>query len=477
MTAAVVIGLEIHVQLATRSKLFCKCPTALTTTPNSQLCPICAGHPGTLPRLNTEAIRLGIRAALALEARVAPVSSWDRKHYFYPDLPKGYQITQHHTPLACGGQIPVWSAHGLVHVPLTEMHLEEDAGKSAHGVDPEDRLTGIDLNRCGVPLLEIVTAPTLHSAKDASAAAQNLHTLLCALGITTGHMQAGQMRMDANVSCPTGVTPAAPRVEIKNLNSFRFLEAAIDAECRRQAQVQQAGGAIHAETRGYDPRQNVTFAMRDKESLPDYRYLPEPDLPALVVTPEMLSRARDTLPPLPHQVGQHYQRTWNLPFAQARSISVAPDLEHYLAAALPQTNAPQLLVNLALNEVARLANGRPWNRLPLGPAHLVALVELIHVGRLSHTSAKALLPCLIEGGEEPELLAAERGLLQQLDAQTLDKLVAQVLATEAAAVARYHLGKLEVFGFLVGQVMKLSGGRAEPRTVQAALCQRLTRRT
>ncbi len=460
-TFEAVIGLEVHCQLLTRTKLFCGCPTTFGAPPNSQTCPVCLGHPGVLPVLNAEAVRLAVRLARAVGGHLPAESVFARKNYFYPDLPKGYQITQYDRPYCEGGVVRVDLRGVRKDVPLVRIHLEEDAGKSSHG---ERGVTEVDLNRAGTPLCEIVSGPVLSSSDEAGAYLEELRGLVRALGISDGHMEQGSFRCDANVSVRRPGQPLGTRVELKNLNSFAFVKKAIDYEIARQIEVIEAGGAVVQETRLWDER--VTRPMRGKEDAHDYRYFPEPDLLPLRLDPAWLVEA---LPELPGDRRRRYRDALGLSDYDAEVLTADGATGAYFEAMLAAGAAPKAAANWLANELmGRLnADGRGLEQSPVTPEALAALVVRTQDGRLSSKLAKEAFARLWAGESAEAAIAAVGEVVS--DTGALDAVIAELLDASPAEVAQYHAGKAKVMGFFVGRVMKALQGKAEPQVTQARL--------
>ena len=487
----VVIGLEVHAQLLTRSKIFSGASTRFGAEPNTQACPVDLGLPGTLPVLNRQAVEHAIRFGLAIGAQVAPVSIFARKNYFYPDLPKGYQISQYEQPVVLGGTldiaVPAEKAGDpprIRTINLTRAHLEEDAGKSLH----EDfaGMSGIDLNRAGTPLLEIVSEPELRSAAEAVAYARALHGLVTWLGICDGNMQEGSFRVDANVSVrPLGQKEFGTRAEIKNLNSFRFLERAIQFEVRRQIELIEDGGRVVQETRLYDPDADETRSMRTKEDADDYRYFPEPDLPPLVIDPAQIEAVRNDMPELPSTKRARYQDELGLPQADAltltSSLASAQFFEAALAVLPDATAQAKTLANWMMGELAAQLNrdGLDIADSKVSAPQLAGLVIRIADGTLSGKLAREVFHTLwaegpVQGGPEVvDALIDRQGLRQISGDDVLGPIIDQVLANNAKSVEEYRAGKEKAFNALVGQVMKLSKGKANPQQVNELLKKKL----
>ena len=473
----VIIGLEVHAQLATASKLFCACSTAFGAPPNAQTCPTCLGLPGALPVINARAVDLAALAALALGAAITPVSRFARKHYFYPDLPKGYQITQHDQPLATGGMLSWPSPDGPRTTRLVRVHLEEDAGKSLHEGFPDSAAVAyLDFNRCGIPLVEIVTHPDLRSAADAAGFARELRATLVAVGASDAAMQEGGLRCDANISLRRrGDAALGARAEIKNLNSFRALERALDFEIARQADVLDRGGALVIETRLWDDDAGCTVAMRAKEDSEDYRYFPEPDLPPLVLTADRLTRLEASMPELPAARRARLAAAYGLAADEAAAMAQTAATARYFEAAAAASGDATAACRWIRGELSRRLSeaGLAIEDSRVAPQELGSLIRMTASGAVSATAAKVLLARMMATGGAAEALAAAEGLLQESDGTALDALVDRVLASHEPQVAQYRAGKTAVAGYLVGQVMKASGGRANPSEVDRRVRARL----
>ncbi len=468
----IVIGLETHVQLSTASKMFSDAPTAFGREPNSQASCVDLALPGALPVANRAAVERAIRFGLAVGARIAPQSVFARKNYFYPDLPKGYQISQFEIPVVQGGSVGFVHDGALRAVQLTRAHLEEDAGKSIHGIDYQGRqATGIDLNRAGTPLLEIVTEPVMRGAAEAAAYARALHALVVWLGICDGNLQEGSFRCDANVSVRRPGDELGTRCEIKNLNSFRFLERAIVFEAQRQIELIEDGGRVRQETRLFDPERGVTRTMRTKEDSHDYRYFPDPDLPTLVIGPEWVERARTELPELPAQMAERFVRDYALSVVDAAYLTQSRSHAAYFEACAADCGQPKLAANWIMGELAAALNRAELelDASPVAPAALGALIRRIVDGTLSGKTAREVFAALWDGERDVDALIESRGLRQIRDDGAIADAVAAVIAANPKNVDEFRAGKAKALNALVGQVMKATGGRANPQQVGDAL--------
>jgi aspartyl-tRNA(Asn)/glutamyl-tRNA(Gln) amidotransferase subunit B len=459
----VVIGLETHAQLSTASKIFSGASTAFGAAPNTQACAIDLALPGTLPVMNRGAVERAICFGLAVGAKVAPQSIFARKNYFYPDLPKGYQISQYETPVVQGGslEIVVGAENRVVH--LTRAHLEEDAGKSLH--EDYQGQTGIDLNRAGTPLLEIVTEPDMRSSAEAVEYAKALHTLVVWLGICDGNMQEGSFRCDANVSVRKPGQPFGTRREIKNLNSFKFMQQAIDFEVQWQIDRLEDGLKITQATVLFDPDSGETRAMRSKEDAQDYRYFPDPDLPPLVIAPEWIERVRASMPELPAAMAVRFERDDGLAAYDAATMAQSPAFARYYEAARQACGQPKLVANWLMGEVAKRLNADSLSiaNCPLAPATLATLIARIGDGTLSNNGARQVFEVLWTADRaDVDAVIDAKGLKQMSDSGALEAIVADVIATNARSVDEYRAGKDKAFNALVGQVMKASKGKANP---------------
>jgi aspartyl-tRNA(Asn)/glutamyl-tRNA(Gln) amidotransferase subunit B len=468
-----VIGLEIHAQLLTASKIFCGCSAAFGAAPNTHICPVCIGLPGALPVLNRSAVDFGIRAALALGCEVQPRSVFARKNYFYPDLPKGYQISQYEQPLATGGALEFAVQGETRRIGITRVHLEEDAGKLLHeGFVDADRKSYVDFNRSGVPLIEIVSEPDLRSAGDAAEFFSRLRAILVWLGVNDGNMEEGSLRCDANVSVrPRTQTALGTKAEVKNLNSFRFLSKALEHEIDRQIGVLTDGGRVIQETRLWDAAASRTISMRSKEEAHDYRYFPEPDLPPLVIDAERIDRNRRAMPELPEARRRRFVEVLGLPEYDANQLTQSRAVADYFEATLQGGAPPKAASNWIMGELARVLNERGIDiaASPIDALRLAGLIALVENGTLSATMAKGVFEKMYGSGLTADAIVASEGLAQIDDESEIVRLIAEVLAAHPDPVSQYRGGKATAFGFLVGQVMKAAGGKANPKRVNQLL--------
>jgi aspartyl-tRNA(Asn)/glutamyl-tRNA(Gln) amidotransferase subunit B len=468
-----VIGLEIHAHLLTSSKIFCGCATEFGADPNTRICPVCLGLPGALPVLNRRAVDDAIRAALALGCTVHQSSIFARKNYFYPDLPKGYQISQYEQPLATDGVVEYASGGVPRRVRIRRVHLEEDAGKSLHeGFPDSSRRAYLDFNRSGVPLIEIVTEPDLSSAADAAEFFGRLRAILVWLGVNDGNMEEGSLRCDANVSVRrTGATELGTKTEIKNLNSFRFLQKALEYEIARQIDVLTEGRRVTQETRLWDVGAGVTVAMRSKEEAHDYRYFPEPDLLPLDVTAERIEAIRRSIPELPDARRSRFVAQYVLPEYDAVQLTQSRALADYFEAAVAAGASPKAAGNWIMGELARKLKETNVDiaAAPVSPDRLAGLIAIVDNGTISGSLAKEVFEKMFTSNRTADDIVRAEGLTQIDDEAEIAELISTVLARNVDAVAQYRNGKTATFGFLVGQVMKAAGGKANPRRVNELL--------
>ena len=467
-----VIGLEIHAQLRTRTKIFCGCSAAFGAAPNTQVCPVCLGLPGALPVLNRTAVDYAIKAALALGCDVQPASIFARKNYFYPDLPKGYQISQYERPLALRGSLEIAAGGGRC-VGLTRIHLEEDAGKSLHeGFPDSDRRTYVDYNRSGVPLIEIVTEPDMRSAAEAAEFFERLRDILVWIGVNDGNMEEGSLRCDGNVSVrPVGQQAFGVKTEVKNVNSFRYIEKALEYEIDRQIDLIDSGGRVVQETRLFDSAAGRTFSMRSKEEAHDYRYFPEPDLLPLVVDAARIETVRGALPELPEARRRRFVAAYGLPEYDAGVLTQSAELASYFEQVVADGGNPKAASNWVMGELLRTLKerGASTSDVPLSPRALAGLIRLVDRGAISSSIAKDVFAKMYDSGRSAEDIVATDGLAQIDEEAALLALVRDVMTRHGDVVVQYRAGKNATFGFLVGQVMKGSGGKANPKLTSQLL--------
>jgi len=473
-----VIGLEVHAQLLTESKIFCGCSTRFGDEPNQNTCPVCMGFPGVLPVLNKKVVEFAIRAGLATHCEIARYSRWARKNYFYPDLPKGYQISQYELPLCRNGCLDIERNGARKRIRLTRIHMEEDAGKNIHDVQGDYSL--VDLNRAGVPLLEIVSEPDIRSAEEAGHYLKRLRAILQYLEICDGNMEEGSFRCDANVSVrPEGSTALGVRTELKNMNSFKAVEKALEYEIKRQSEVLSGGGKILQETCLWDADREVSRSMRSKEYAHDYRYFPEPDLLPLVVEEKWIEEIKAGLPELPEERKQRFVADYGLPLYDAELLTTRRDVADYFEEAVRIHRKPKALSNWVMGDLFRVIKERKLDQAlritswPIPPGHLAAMVRMIDEGKISGKIAKTLFGEMLERGEAPEKIVRERGLEQVTDLSSIEKAVEEVLAAHSQPVSQYRAGNEKIFGFLVGQVMKATQGKASPQMVNELLRKKL----
>jgi len=474
----VIIGLEIHAELTTRSKIWCGCSTDFGASPNTQVCPICLGLPGTLPVLNEKALELAVKAGLALGCEINRFSKFDRKNYFYPDLPKAYQISQYDLPLCQNGTVEFEVNGELRKVRIIRVHLEEEAGKSVHSGDNimGSEYSLIDYNRGGIPLIEIVTAPDLRSPEEARLFLEKLRTILLYTGVSDCRMEEGSLRCDANISLrPFGETGLRARTEVKNLNSFRALQRALEYEVRRQSAILDAGERVEQDTRHWNEQKGITVSMRSKEDAQDYRYFPDPDLVPVTLTDEQIEAWRRQLPELPDQRAARFVSQYGLPAYDARILTSSKAMADYFEATVEHFGEPKTVSNWVMVEVQRLLNGAglEFERVPVSPAELAELLELVKKGTISNNTGKEVLEAMFATGKKAAEIVKERGLEQISDSGELEAIVLRVIAENPGPVQDVRDGKEKAIGFLVGQVMKATKGKANPQRVNQLLREKL----
>ncbi|MGE4440240.1 MAG: Asp-tRNA(Asn)/Glu-tRNA(Gln) amidotransferase subunit GatB [Desulfomicrobium sp.] len=470
----VVIGLEVHAQLKTKSKIFCSCSTEFGAGPNENTCPVCTGMPGMLPVLNARAVEYAVKMAMAVDCTVNRRSLFARKNYFYPDLPMGYQISQFELPVAEHGHIVIHTDKGEKRIGITRIHMENDAGKNIHSAT--DNASYVDLNRAGVPLIEIVSEPDMRSAEEAVAYLKSLRAILVYLGICDGNLEEGSFRCDANVSIrPRGQKEFGTRAELKNMNSFRNIQRAIEYEVERQIDLVEDGDQVVQETRLFDAAKGVTRSMRGKEEAHDYRYFPDPDLLPLIIGEEQMVKWRSELPELPEARYRRFQEALGLPEYDAQVLTAEKEVADYFEAALAAYNEPKKISNWVMGEVMRELNDRGVTlaECRLCPGDLGKLVKLVDDGLVSGTIAKNVFKELFETGGDPEAHVKAKGLAQISDTSAIEGLVDEVLAENPSEVERYKGGDKKLTGFFVGQVMKKSKGKANPGLVNQLLAKKL----
>jgi aspartyl-tRNA(Asn)/glutamyl-tRNA(Gln) amidotransferase subunit B len=468
-----VIGLEVHVQLLTQSKAFCSCSTRFGDPPNSNTCPVCLGLPGALPVLNREAVTMAMKAAMALGCALNSRSRFARKNYFYPDLPKGYQISQYDEPLAEHGWLEIGADGARRRVGITRVHLEEDAGKSLHeGFQDSETKSYIDLNRSGVPLIEIVSEPDLRSPEEAYDYLTRLKTMMLYLGVSDCNMEEGSLRCDANVSVrPSGSADFGVKTEVKNLNSFKFLQRALAYEIERQTRILEGGGAIPQETRLWDSREQKTFGMRSKEFAHDYRYFPEPDLLPLVVSEGWKEEVRRSLPELPDARRKRLAAQYNLPALDAAQLTASRQLADFYEETAKASGEPKLAANWIRSELLYLLKdaNQEITESPVSPSNLAGLIRLISSGALSGKMAKEVLAQMFRTGQPASSVMAEHRLEQITDAEKITAVIREIIAANPKQVEQYRKGKTATLGWFVGQAMKATRGQANPQVVQETL--------
>jgi len=469
-----VIGLEIHAQLLTKTKLFCGCSTEYGNPPNSLTCPVCLGLPGALPVLNHEAVVMAIMLVLAINAQIHLRSLFSRKNYFYPDLAKGYQITQYHYPLATGGHLRIGLNGSYKSVDLERINLEEDAGKSIHdGMSDSSKKTYLDFNRSGVPLLEIVSKPEINSPSEAVEFLQLFRTTLQYLGICSGNMEEGSLRCDANLSVrKRGTHEMGVKTEIKNINSFRFLQKALEHETLRQIELIKAGKVVSQETRFWDEHQNKTLPLRSKEKAHDYRYFPEPDLPPLVISEKLIEKIKASLPELPKEKIERFRQEYKIPLYDAKILTAFKDLADYFERTATKSKNPKQASNWVMREVLQYLKEQniEISRFPLLPEHLAELILLAEKNEISLKMAKEkLFPRMIATKKRAVEIVKEEGLNQISDPEKIKELVLKTIKKNPRSVKHYQTGKTQVLSFLIGQVMKETKGTADPQLVNKIL--------
>src|SRR5215831_485801 len=475
-----VIGLECHAQLLTKSKLFCSCSTKFGEAPNMNTCPVCLGLPGALPVLNRVAVAMAVKAGLGLNCRVNPESVWARKNYFYPDLPKGYQISQYDRPLAQHGFIEISVNGTKKKIGVQRIHMEEDAGKSLHeGFQDSGRTTYLDFNRSGVPLIEIVSEPDIRSSAEAHDYLTRLKEILEYLDVNDGNMEEGSLRCDANVSVrKMGEQKFGTRTELKNINSFRFVQKAIDFEVNRQIEVIESGGRVVQETRLWNSAEERTVSMRSKEEAHDYRYFPDPDLPLLVVDREWIKQIERSMPELPESRRQRFVQEYALSEYDSGVLATTRALANFFEETARLSSQPKIAANWIMGDLLRFykdsnADVKDLSASPVKPKMLADMIALVEKGTISGKIAKTVMEEMCATGKAPLAIIEEKGLVQISNVEEIEKIIAKVLEENPKTVEQYRAGKTGNLGFFVGQVMKATGGRANPQTVNEILKKRL----
>ena len=470
-----VIGLEVHAQLQTNTKIFCGCETKFGEDANTRTCPVCIGMPGVLPVLNRKAVEYAVKTGLATHSTISAFSRFARKNYFYPDLPKGYQISQYELPICEHGYVEIAVDGTVKRIGLTRIHLEEDAGKNLHQAESGASL--VDLNRAGTPLMEIVSEPDIRSAEEASEYLKKLRAILRYIEVSDADMEKGNFRCDANVSIrPVGAQEFGTRAEIKNVNSFKFVQKAIEYEIKRQAQVLDEGGRVIQETRLFDSSKGVTFSMRSKEEAHDYRYFPEPDLVPVVVSKNTVENIAGTIPELPDAKRARFVREYGLPEYDADMLTQSRALADYFESAAKLSGQPKVVSNWMMGELMRLLNAdsREIEDCPLKPDRLAGMIKMIDGGVISTKIAKTVFEEMYRTGKDAESIVKEQGLVQVSDTGEIERIINAVVKANPAQHADYKAGKEKLFGFFVGQVMKASKGKANPELVNELLKRKLS---
>jgi aspartyl-tRNA(Asn)/glutamyl-tRNA(Gln) amidotransferase subunit B len=465
-----VIGLEVHAQLLTKTKIFCSCSTEFGAPPNTHTCPVCLGMPGVLPVLNRKVVDYAIRMALATNCTIARESRFARKNYFYPDLPKGYQISQYELPIAEHGHIFIEVNGERRRIGITRIHMEEDAGKLIH--DPHRPVSAVDFNRTGVPLIEIVSEPDIRTPEEAGAYLRQLRAILQYLEICDGNMEEGSFRCDANVSVrPVGTDTFGTRTELKNMNSFKHVENALTYEIERQRGVVEDGRELVQETRLWDEAKGVTVPMRGKEEAHDYRYFPDPDLLPLVIDEGWIEEIRSTLPELPDEKRARFIEAYGIPLYDAQVLTSSRSLADYFEACVEHFSKPKTVSNWVMGSILATlkAENKTIEESPVSPERLAELLRLVDSGVISGKIAKTVFDEMVSSGKPPEAIVQEKGLVQVTDADAITEVIEQVLSDHAKEVSDYRAGKTKLFGFFVGQVMKATRGKANPKMVNEIL--------
>ncbi len=471
-----IIGLEVHAQLTTDSKIFCGCTTAFGASPNTNVCPVCLGMPGVLPVLNKKVVEYAMKMALATNCQIQGTNQFARKNYFYPDLPKGYQVSQFDLPIAEHGWVEIKVGESTRRIGITRIHMEEDAGKLVH--DEREPLSYVDLNRTGVPLIEIVSEPDIRSSEEAAAYLKKLHAILRYLDICDGNMEEGSFRCDANISLrPLGQQEFGIRTELKNMNSFRNVQRALEYEVKRQRDILLEGGEIVQETLLWDPDRNVTTSMRSKEEAHDYRYFPDPDLIPIIIDHRWISKIKETLPELPDQRKERFIDKLGLPAYDAEVLTSSREVADYFETALAAYANAKKLSNWIMTELMRELKGEDATEIgkcPVTPDNLASLLNMIDKGTISGKIAKTVFEEMMATGKDPDTVVKEKNLVQMSDAGDLQKMVQEIIAENPGQVTEYKAGKTKLMGYFVGQLMKKTKGRANPKMANELFAKELS---
>jgi len=471
-----VIGLEVHVQLNTNSKIFCSCSTQFGAQANTQVCPVCLGLPGVLPILNKEVLKKAIQAGLALHCKIASYSKFDRKNYFYPDLPKAYQISQYDKPICYDGYIEIVTGNGIKRIGITRLHMEEDAGKNIHSEDSDYKVSYVDFNRTGVPLIEIVSEPDINTPDEAYQYLQNLRSILKYIEVSDCNMEEGSLRCDVNVSLkPKGAKEFGQKVEIKNLNSFRSVKLALEYEIERQKKMLLQDEKIVQETRLWDADRNTTYSMRSKEEAHDYRYFPEPDLPPIEISKDFIEQLKNELPELPHEKRTRFMQQYGLPEYDAQVLTATKQLASYYEAVVGDGAQPKKASNWIMSEVlAKIDDPEFIDSFNVKPKDLAMLLKRIDDATISGKIAKTVFEEMLATGKNPDTIINEKGLRQVTDTGAIESIIDEVIKNNPKSVEDYKNGKDKALKFLIGQVMKESKGKANPQMVNDILMKKLS---
>ncbi len=470
-----VIGLEVHAQLQTRTKIFCGCETKFGEEPNTRTCEVCIGMPGVLPVLNRKAVEYTIKTGLAMHCTISSYSRFARKNYFYPDLPKGYQISQYELPLCEKGYVEIVPGGTVKRIGITRIHLEEDAGKNMHL--PNGGASLVDLNRAGTPLMEIVSEPDIRTPEEATEYLKKLRSILRYIEVSDADMEKGNFRCDANVSIrPAGSREFGIRTEIKNVNSFKFVQKALEYEIKRQAQILDEGGTVIQETRLFDSNKGVTFSMRSKEEAHDYRYFPEPDLVPVVISKNTVEEIARTIPELPDVKRERFVKDYGLPEYDADMLTQSKAMANYFEETVKLAGQPKVVSNWLMGELTRLLNaeGKEIEDCPVRPDRLAGMIKMISDGVISTKIAKTVFEEMYRSGKDAKTVVKEQGLVQVSDSSAIEKIIDEVIKANPSQAADYRAGKEKLFGYFVGQVMKASKGKANPEIVNQLLKKRLS---